>query len=149
MIMDYEEIENAVKQYLRARGIAFSARYVGQMKDGSGWEHFLWRVNLSRSPAKHFSTDYRMGLAHVTKSKKSYLPDRPKPPIAAQVLHSTILDARSGEMSFRDFCDELGCNYDSIKDLNIYRECEKITQEMRNFFTREEFEKLEELLQDY
>lgn len=147
--MDYREIENAVEQYLAARGIEFGAGYVGQMKDDSGWEHFLWRVHLSRSPTKRFSTDYRMGLAHVIKSKKSYMQDKPKAPTATQVLHSLIHDTRSGGMSFRDFCDDLGYNYDSIKDLNMYRECEEIAHKMRKIFTREEFEKFEEMLQDY
>ena len=49
------------------------------------------------------------------------------------VEHCLHLDAKCGEMSFYDFCDELGYNQDSIKDFETYRACMETSHKMRGY----------------
>ena len=49
------------------------------------------------------------------------------------VEHCLYHDAKCGEMSFQDFCDELGYNTDSFKDFETYKACMETTQKMRGY----------------
>lgn len=42
-------------------------------------------------------------------------------------------DAKFGEMSFHDFCDDLGYNRDSFKDFETYKVCMETNQKMRGY----------------
>jgi len=88
-----------------------------------------------------------IGSDRVVFSKDHYT-KIPKP-TQASVLHCLLLDSDCGHMPFRDFCDELGYNYDSISDLQLHRQCEEITKKLRIVFGIVEQEQLRELLQDY
>lgn len=51
--------------------------------------------------------------------------------------------------SFNDFCNEFGYDEDSIKALEIYKDCKKQTEVYYDMFDSEEREILRELLEDY
>ena len=70
-------------------------------------------------------------------------------PNQASVLYSLLMDGDSGYELFDDFCDNYGYDNDSIKAHNIYEACQKIAGKMRKFFSTEERNKLQELLEDY
>lgn len=66
-------------------------------------------------------------------------------PNIADVMHCLLIDARCSEGTFEDFCDELGYNSDSIKDLNTYLACQKTRNGMIRMLGRELFEELSQL----
>lgn len=70
-------------------------------------------------------------------------------PKAASVLHSLLLDTDCGADTFEDFCSNLGYDEDSRKAHDTYLACQKLGTQLRKVFTREQIEKLRELLQDY
>lgn len=49
------------------------------------------------------------------------------------VEHCLYNDAKFGEMSFQDFCNELGYSTDSFKDFETYKACMETTQKMRGY----------------
>lgn len=53
-------------------------------------------------------------------------------PKCEDVLHCLILDAQCGSGSFDDFCNELGYSNDSLSALDIYRDCMKNGEKLRN-----------------
>jgi hypothetical protein len=58
----------------------------------------------------------------------------PVAPSVADVLSALLLDASSGEETFVDFCDNMGVDSDSRKQLNVYLECQKTLVELRRKF---------------
>lgn len=55
-------------------------------------------------------------------------------------LHCIKLDAECGSYSFDEFCDNLGCNNDSINDFNTYRTCMETASKVRGFKWPKELE---------
>lgn len=74
---------------------------------------------------------------------------QPATPDIKDVLQALFLDADYGEMVHSDFCSELGYNPDSIKDMNIWLECQKTAVKIRKMFSTEEREAIRKALQDY
>lgn len=70
-------------------------------------------------------------------------------PTAASVLYSLLSDAQCGSDTFEDFCRNMGYDEDSRKAHETYLACQKSGTQLRKAFTREQLEKLQELLQDY
>ena len=50
-----------------------------------------------------------------------------------QILTSLYLDSQSGQMSFDDFCDSMGYSNDSIKALDVYRQCMDTARKLKGF----------------
>lgn len=92
----------------------------------------------------YMAKDVRINTTHLAATKQWITPPSP-----AIVLHSLLMDARVGEESFDDFCDNLGYDNDSVSALNVYQECSKTTKRIKKLFTTEQIKQLEELLQDY
>lgn len=61
-----------------------------------------------------------------------------KEPKELDFLYCIKNDSECGNMSFQDFCDNLGYNTDSFKDFEIYRSCEATAQKVRGFVWPEE-----------
>ena len=74
---------------------------------------------------------------------------KPVAPSAAAVLHCLLSDAEARDMSFGDWCDNLGYDDDSIKALNIYKQCEETARALKKVFTRDQLAELREALRDY
>ena len=91
-------------------------------EDRDDWQR---KANGYRCKIKYekrsYSFDYWMG---------SGLKRRPS---IEDVLYSHISDARSGEMSFREFCNEFGYT-DPPKALRIWEMCKKTTKGMKHLF---------------
>lgn len=90
-------------------------------KKSDDWHQtaFQWLVFIN---GQQF--DYYTGSAHVFKSKHSWVEDKPKPPSLDDVLHSLVMDAEAEEMSFDDWCGNLGYDTDSRKALETYLACQ-------------------------
>jgi len=112
------------------------------------WECFQWRVTFAKGTTWQ-TFDYYCGLAHVIKAKRFFEPDKPRPPTAATVLHSLLLDATATEENFSDWCSNYGYSDDSMKALRVYQDCIETGRRLRTLFTSEQRAELAKLLEDY
>ncbi len=90
-----------------------------------------------------------MGLGHVFKARNRWDIDKPKAPTLEAVLHSLALDSEAIEMSFNDWCDNLGYDNDSMKAFGMYQACCESAKKLNLIYTREEIKQIKEALQDY
>ena len=110
--------------------------YVGQTKRDD-WDCDQWRVEITYKNARgsgFWTTDYFTGLGLRHKPKQAWLDARPVKPTIASVLHSLFLDASAADYNFADWCDEYGYSDDSIKALNIYKQCLDVAAHLRKAF---------------
>ena len=70
-------------------------------------------------------------------------------PSSASVLYCLLSDRDCGNYTFDDFCDNLGCDNDSISAHDVYFACQKLGKQLEQVFSYQELENLSELLQDY
>lgn len=139
------------------QNIKFEARFLGKgaddREDGKTWEHFRWEISIN---GERFS--YRTGTGHFTRyfgtgrpgetvwdsqNKRNKKPeDRPvlanselggwlHVPTALDVLECLLSDMDAGAESFDNFCANFGYSNDSLKALDIYRECMAIAPRIR------------------
>lgn len=121
--------------------------YLG-FRNEKKWPHFAWSVSVNGE-----SFEYKTGTGHKTPLYKGesyydgmYRTKNKKPensimdasaecwvhiPKIDEVLNSLFLDVRGGEYSFDDFCDNLGYSNDSLKALDVYRECMDLGKRLR------------------
>jgi hypothetical protein len=52
------------------------------------------------------------------------------------VLECLQSDVEFGRMTFKEFCDSLGYNEDSIKDRKVYFTCQDMANKLGNFFDK-------------
>ena len=100
------------------------------------WNANQYKVTIKNND-KRFTIDYYMGLAHKEAPKLS------------DVLYSLIMDSDALNMDFNEWCDMLGYDVNSIKDLKTYKLCIKNGQKLHGLFTDEDITSFKELLQDY
>lgn len=96
---------------------------------GLSEKQFNFRVTIGKHEFKYF-----MGLGHARNEKavKNYgVEPLPKQPTENDFLECIFSDAEAGEMLFKDFCDNFGYSDDSIKALEIYRECQNSAMKVR------------------
>jgi len=106
-----------------AKAIRCSAQYGDTAKPYDQYDDWQksahpYRVTL-RYRRRQLTTDYWMGQAHTSE------------PDAASVINSLLLDARCGEMTFDEFCSEMGCDVDSRKAEATHRACERTAKAVR------------------
>jgi hypothetical protein len=145
--------ERAVKGALESFGIIFKAEG-GERTKRDDWHCFAWRCTFETSPGTGphrvlHRQDFYCGLGHVIKARYSYTSDRPKPPSAADVLHSMIMDGMAVDSNFHDWCADLGYSDDSLKALATYTECCRLGRVLRELLNTVQRETLAELLKDY
>lgn len=97
---------------------------------------FHWLVDINGQ-----KFDFYTGSAHVDKRGK---PAKPK---LDDVLHSLVMDADACDMSFSEWCSNLGYDEDSRKALDIYIQCQKSADKLRKAGVNIAAER--ERLQDY
>lgn len=150
-------IETAVDTFLRDNNVNFNPYYLSTAVDNN-WKHFKWAATFAKvDPSRYYSGFpvvvaeesfcYRMGMVHSTKDKFGNI--KPKPPRAASVLHSLLLDAGAERVGFESWCDEYGYDVDSRKALRAYVACQKTAVKLANIFTSSQLETLREMMQDY
>lgn len=72
------------------------------------------------------------------------------PPKLVDILYCLVLDSSVlDHSSFEGWAGDFGYDTDSIKALEIYKECKKQANQFRNLFSASERAKLAELFQDY
>jgi hypothetical protein len=140
--------------------------YVGEVQ--SKWDEDKprtvdqWRVTFSSKAGSH-SFDYFTGLGlrdTVRGVRAMNVPNnrfvkghweatKPKKPKVSDVLYSLILDASASDENFDDWCDNFGYSSDSIKALNIYKQCLDTARALRKHFSPDTLRQVRELLQDY
>ena len=121
-----------------------------------------WRVTISGASGFHcFDYFTGMGLRETVKGvramrmpgnhfvKGELVATKPTPPKVADVLNCLLMDASAADDNFDDWCDNLGLSSDSIKALNLYKECLDTARALRKFFTPSQLSEIRELLQDY
>lgn len=114
--------------------------YAGETtKDG--WKRDRWNVAIA-SKAGYWSTDYFtvIGLRRN---------GNPKNPKVADVLYALINDASASDYNFSDWCEEYGYSDDSLKALNLYKQCLETASALRKHLGRDTVSQLRTLLQDY
>lgn len=169
MARKLSEQEQAVADYLESIGVTYTVLPKGPTKR-DGWECDEWspwfergseregrRIEQPfftgtglREPSRPMPADIarlRPNILARVEWEKRYM--KPVAPCAASVLYSLLLDSRAADMSFYDWCDDLGHDSDSRKAEALYDDCCKIGRDVRAFFTREERAELERLLEDY
>jgi hypothetical protein len=125
----------------------FNASYLCKNTE-EDWHHYLWKCELITSKGR-ITTSFKMGLAHVIKSKYKWVDDKPKPPTLEGVLYSLLIDADARNMSFNDWCSDFGYDSDSIKAFNTYQACCESGKKLDIIYTRADIEDIREALQDY
>ncbi|UMO77802.1 hypothetical protein [Bacteriophage Phi NF-1] len=70
-------------------------------------------------------------------------------PSILAVLHSLVLDYDCGELSFDDFCSDLGYNADSREDYKLWRSAKLINVEMFNILGNDVIDRIRDILSDY
>ena len=165
MAKQINPIETAIAEYLKAQGVTFLA-VGGVASNRDGWECDAWLCKFQRQGKEMFS-DFYTGIGH--RESKIKMPAdiallRPNilmrvqwekanlkavAPNAATVLHSLLLDSSGAEQNFLDWCGDYGYDSDSMKAHKIYTDCCEQLQKVRAFFTNEERQAMQEILQDY
>lgn len=121
-----------VREYADQMKISASARSLG-IKYDNGWEHRAYSVTLDFGA---FGGQVWRGVPYSMGMALSGGPD------AAMVLDCLILDARFGDLSFEEFCDELGYDHDSRKAEATHKECFKTARKLRKILGDTEYERL-------
>ena len=135
-------IKDTVANLLSAAGVTFSVQSAGEtVRDG--WKCDAWRVTLGT-----MTTEYYTGTG-LRKALTKFQAPRPVAPVAADVLHSLLLDASACEMSFSDWAGDYGYSDDSIDALNVYRKCCAIGKDLRKVFDAKTRQAISDALQDY
>jgi hypothetical protein len=116
--------------------ISFENEYVGRITKDNNWHADQWDCVIEYNGSR-FSFPFYMGIGLNGKD-----------PEKIDVLDSLLNDAKAGEMSFDEFCSEFGYDNDSIKHLKIHKECQKITDNIYNLFSENEFDELQDEIYD-
>lgn len=161
------DIEKAIDDFLKSIGVEYAVISQGKGVKALGSVMDKWEATFSKGNVLR-DFDFYTGIGHrvidgmvrarlreyykATPNKRRHELEKasvPFPPFAASVLHSLILDSSACDQSFDSWCADYGYDNDSIKARNTYDACQKNTDNMRAIFSRDQIEKLSELLQDY
>lgn len=147
---DLNDIEIEIKKILSENNITMESHYIGECKmrtdDKYPMDKFL--VTFKDSDTNKIeSFDFYLGIGQRKTPKNGWGKIVVFKPTEACVLSCLLMDAQFGEMSFMDFCNEFGYNYDSIKDMNMHRQLEQDSKRIYSMFKCHK--RLSEALQDY
>lgn len=136
--------EQLVAAYLESIGVTFSSQYTHQDESGD-WHCYKHVCTLSSKTASH-SFEFSKGLGHAIKYYNSVFI---KPVLAAELLHSLLLDSYASELSHAEWCVDYGYDEDSRKGLEIYLACQENYNKLLQVLTRSQLDHIAELLEDY
>jgi hypothetical protein len=164
---EFDNTRAAVAALLERNNVTFSAVLLGE-RTRDGWKHDAWAITLSRDGhSEDFDFYTGTGLReYVTGPKNPTIAQacrpgtigrkeydkrhlRPVPPHAADVLYSLVRDAEAGNMTFCEWCSELGFDTDSRKAEATYRACQDSADKLARVLSHQARKELAELLQDY
>lgn len=136
--------EQAVTDYLESIGVKFSSQYTHKDKSGD-WACYKHICVLSSNKSTN-SFEFSKGRGHAMQYCSSSFV---KPVLAAELLHSILLDSYASDMSHADWCAEFGYEEDSRKGLEIYLACQENYNKLLQVMTRSQLFHIDELLEDY
>lgn len=116
--------------------------YVGETVRDNDWKCDQWRVALT-SKAGYWSTDYFTGLG-LRGRRHAFV----KRPSVADVMHSLFMDASAADQNFSDWCADYGYSDDSIKALNIYKQCLETATALRKHLSPEQREAIQAIISE-
>lgn len=146
--------------------LPITIKYAGETVRGDNdWKCDEWRVIFTRDN-NSWTTSYYTGLGLRSPIPALYLsinPPRkgtvayeqlekatrkPMTPKKADVLYALFMDATAADYNFDDWCDSYGYSSDSIKALNVYKECLETAQRLRRYFNTEQRKAIEEIISE-
>lgn len=155
--------------------LQFKAVHVGLMLDENLWQHDVWAVVIEgqmfefktgighRKPLPHakikgteaYYKYKKLMSGNLKKTKENLLTaneelkkvSKPNNLNIDDVLYSLIMDAEALELTFSEWCDNLGYDNDSIKAMSIYTACQENAKKLKTFLP--DIEKARELFSDY
>lgn len=111
------------------------------------WDCFEYEVRLfvpgGNRVKPAWTTRYYCGKGHINKN------GTPKKPEKSDVLSSLFRDAEAHNQSFPEWCSDFGYSDDSIKALNIYKNCCEIWDSLQLVYGFTFLEDLKNQLRDY
>jgi hypothetical protein len=153
------QYNDPVADFLKTLGYEYLAVWEGEKKEkqseGRPWVHDRWGITFVKR-RDTFETVFRTGTGNrkpdpMSRGKPGdwqYRPPRPERPKAGVVLDILIKEAEYGDMSFSQFCDELGYDYNSREHESIYHRCMDIGRELRQFFGAD-LTKIKDVIEGY
>lgn len=108
---------------------------------GKPFECDEWRLTLYSENGYHTFKFYT-GLGR----RKDGKPTKPK---IADILYSLLLDGEAVYLTHQKWCYNYGYSDDSIKALEMYKECVKTGEQLAQLYSTNTICKLKELLIDY
>lgn len=171
-----ENFNAQIEAILKTEGITFRSVHVGFTYRGL-WPCDEWRVTFSKGKDS-LTSEYFTGTGHRVLNprfkhdkfakvdlekardylKKGETPNNeatflklstPVFPDVASVLHSLMLDALALDLSFTDWCAELGYDADSIGAFDTYRACCEHGKNLQKVFSRATLNKISLILQEF
>ena len=136
--------EQVVAAYLESIGVTFSSQYTHKDKLGD-WPCYKHICTLSSKTASS-SFEFSKGLAYAIQYCTNVFI---KPVLAAELLHSVLLDSHANEVSHADWCADYGYDEDSRKGLETYLACQENYNKLLKVLTRSQLDHIAELLEDY
>lgn len=129
-------------------------------KASDDWPHILYSITIKRNGRPIWSGPYKLGIGHVDYSENSKLTlgSRAQARLASElaliqkvtpqlddVMGSLISDGSPhfNHETFEDWCENLGYNDDSIRDLQSYNTCMAIGIALAKAFTADELTQLQ------
>ena len=141
------EIETVMQTFLSNLSTTVDITPRGQTSR-DGWECDEWGVTLRRDGKnEEYRTSYFTGLGHRRADQTGRMVAQP--PELSGIMSSLLADAEAAGMSFRDWCDGLGYDFDSRKALATYDACVAIDTAMRRLFTSAELTEMRAIVTDY
>ena len=171
------ESKDKIVRELEERGLSIESVFIPFSKSRNKDKENMslnWIVTLFKDGKKILSADYMAGIAHCPSNQHRATmysheaviaecetgfqssenfnlrrKDKPILPDFASFVYSILMDSEAFEYSFQDWCDNYGCDTDSIKAEKMYRECLDTARELYLALGTSEVEELHELFQDY
>ena len=125
--------------------LPITVTYAGDFSHQTKWPHDAWNVCIKSKDGDDWHTTYKTGLGH----RKGKYPPQPVKPDNKSIMYSLLLDADAGNENFDDWCFNYGFDNDSIKALNMYKECLAIYANLHKTFNHAQLTDMREALQDY
>lgn len=154
--------ETANTQDFNIEALPVVITYVGETTRDD-WKCDHWSVRISGKDG-HWTTDYYTGLGLRGPRTERVWDNGPEPsrgtllwerleasrkpvkPKIADVLFSLFMDADAADYNFDEWCESGGYSNDSIKALNLYKQCLDTATRLRKYFTKEQRQAIKALI---
>lgn len=113
-----------MQEYVEREGITVTAGTGVLGRDSDGWEATKFALTIKRSDGRVMRrVSWRQGTGVKTHPSES----------PADVMWALIHDARCGDTSFDEFCQELGYESDSRKAYGAWKACRRTRDRLTEF----------------